>query len=76
MIQIGTGHACRLKDAAIIVGGLAKKILNKDVAPRFDLTKPEVAPNPNPDPTPLLTLPLTLTLTLIRALPSPIPKGP
>ena len=41
VIQIGTGEATTLKQAATLVGNLSKKIINKDIQPTFDRTKPE-----------------------------------
>jgi len=41
VIQIGTGEAVRLKEAASIVAGLAKKHVGKSVETVFDRSKPE-----------------------------------
>eukprot|EP00656_Telonema_subtile_P056668 TRINITY_DN9116_c0_g1_i6.p1 TRINITY_DN9116_c0_g1~~TRINITY_DN9116_c0_g1_i6.p1 ORF type:complete len:747 (+),score=157.25 TRINITY_DN9116_c0_g1_i6:161-2401(+) len=41
VMQVGLGVAVRLKEAAQVVAGLAKELMNKDVTPEFDRSKPE-----------------------------------
>jgi len=41
VVQVGTGQAVSLKTAAQTVTKLAKLLLNKDITPKFDPSKPE-----------------------------------